>query len=90
VHCDALRFPFQLPAYLLRGYRNAGDAHAAGAELQRSPKERKKNNQNPFFTFKSGSDFGIKTGSRFVNENRGSILKWKSGSDFKIEIADRF
>jgi hypothetical protein len=48
----------------MNGYRNGGDAHAAGAELQRSPQERKKN-QNPIEKKKSGSSLQMKIANRF-------------------------
>jgi hypothetical protein len=57
---------------VLRYYRNAGDVHAAGAELQRSPQERQKK-QDPTEYLPAGSDFQIKTGSRFAHENQDPV-----------------
>jgi hypothetical protein len=50
-----------IPQKVIRYSRNAGDAHAAGAELQRSPQERHLNfNQRSIFPEKSRIDSHMK------------------------------
>jgi len=73
---------FSFTGSVIRRHRNAGDAHAAGAEHQRSPQERQiKSYGSAVFSGKSLIDFKMKFGSRSIRISLQSRLWSRSANE---------